>query len=448
MFSLFAHMEKVEELKKELDTLLERFLNEKREVDLDLLYKDESALKTCKELCDKLSALGVKPPLEIKSSVTSPSKTESPPIHYIWVGPPAQIAGQDTGGPITMARVNKDNPIQFWCLEKHKKEYVEKFKEYKNITINTIESQAKHSSSMQIMLNSCLNAKERGSIRDRVTVKDAFALFLLQTKGGYIIDTNILPQDEEKLNLGKHEKTYFPAMQTPIQKRTDLECWLMYSPRADTDEAKEMFAGFYARWRESELLRKKLIRFGESLEEYYSFMGSVIMKPIFEAYHKFKLGVFDTVKAEGVAYVDVPALKLRKTYSNTHHFVMRSKYEPTLFGAEGKAQDNNINEIFALALTSNIPQLKVFIENGGKVNDTIKNKIPGYYEGETPLHIAARNESNPEVVKLLLEAGANLEFVAKYNDKEISARDMLLNKGYGEILNDFEKTHKKNSASI
>ncbi|MBV8801772.1 MAG: hypothetical protein JO131_02170, partial [Gammaproteobacteria bacterium] len=141
----------------------------------------------------------IKKEVEVNSSAIS--------IQYIWVGPPAQIPGQDVGGPIAMAKLNDINPIIFYCLEENKAYYSEKFKDYKSINIQSIQAYVEKQTDdaskvyMQTIMSTCLAGKDRGSIRDRVTVKDAFSIFLLQSANGYILDTNVIPIKDEKITL-------------------------------------------------------------------------------------------------------------------------------------------------------------------------------------------------------------------------------------------------------
>ena len=137
---------------------------------------------------------------------------------------------------------------------------------------------------------------------------------------------------------------------------------------------------------------------------------------------------------------------MRKTYSNTHVFYLRSKYEPGLFGAPLAKEDKKLSEIFYLIMANNIPQLRIFIENKGNINEQIvQPETKAFFKGETPLHIAIRSKASKEVIKLLMNAGANLDLVAEYPKKAQSIRNLLLsNPNYSALLKNI-KTDNSNT---
>lgn len=457
MFSYFnspqQKKERIESLQKEIDILIDPYIDTNNgELDYRTLSKNDEAIKKYKALTHQLYLTEGTPVVE-----RIEKKLADTPIHYLWIGPPAQIAGQDIGGPMAMAKVNKSNPITFWCLEEQQSYYADKFKDYKNITVSSVESHIKaklapgstmktDAEILQDIMDTCLKKEGRGSIRDRVTFKEAFSLFLLQSTGGYVLDSNVLPTSEEKISLGARPTLTVPAIQTPVKHRKDLECWMMYSPKAENKEAKTIFTKFYLLWKQAENLRATLIETKQSLEAYYDLISNIILLPIFEVFKQNMVGVFNTKIGTENNFVDVPELGLHKTYSNTHRFEMRSKYEPGLFGAEGRDKDQVPNEIFFLIRNQNKIQLKAYIEARGDVNDRITktNSESGVYIGETPLHFAARLKASSEIIKMLLEAGADIELRVKYPTKEYSVRELLLqNKEYASILNTFEESRKR-----
>ena len=60
------------------------------------------------------------------------------------------------------------------------------------------------------------------------------------------------------------------------------------------------------------------------------------------------------------------------------------------------------------AKNNNAEVVKILIESGANINNA-----QGNYE-ESPLHFAARYNSNAEVVKILIESGANINTQGNY----------------------------------
>jgi len=393
----------------------------------------------------------------MKSHSSHSENKTTPSINYLWIGPPAQIAGHDIGGPIEMAEQDQSQPVVFWCLEKHKKYYDDKFKQYKNIIVKSAEEFVKagldHESKsateaelVKQIMDVCLGG-DRGAIRDYVTVKEAFSLYLLQSVDGYILDSNVLPVEQEvKREFSHRDAVSFPVLQSPPKKHNHLDCWMMYGPKGN-QAASKILKLFHTKWWEREQYRAELLEQRKDLKDYYSWMSSVITESIFAVYQNDGLGLIDTRSDKDKLFIDVPELGLHKTYSNTHKYEMRSKYEPNLFGAKGRESDTKLNEIFYLAAADNVPQLKVFIKHGGDINDQVKAGITGFYEGETPLHIAIRYQKL-NALKELLTAGAKLDLKAKYPAAygELTAGELAERPEYSkckEILDSFANSQKK-----
>ena len=117
-------------------------------------------------------------------------------VNYLWIGPPANtisggVPGHDVMGPLQMIGHIDDETteLHFWCLEEYCKQYQTIFLG-KNITVNPIEkllylvsahgleeSTRDFSKKVSVLFQKLL-ATGRASIRDYVTLKDVFALFL------------------------------------------------------------------------------------------------------------------------------------------------------------------------------------------------------------------------------------------------------------------------------
>jgi hypothetical protein len=367
------------------------------------------------------------PALEAKQSTT---QSPAPAINYIWIGPASSIPGHDIGGPIAMAEANIDNPnanpIVFWCLEKYRSEYENKFKDY-NIQVRSIESQihlAENSGSPDLVASArllkniyetCLN-DDRNSIRDRVTFKDAASFFLLQSVGGYVIDTNVLPIEQKPFTLPAFDVFQAPSTNFYIAEPGHLECWMLYAPGKENNQAKEMLRMYHAKWEAAEKIRKETL-----LDNYQDALGHAVMDPIFKCYSQHSIETFSTKPHRENFYRDILNMNLRKTYSNTH-------------------RETKTSEIFYLTLGSNIPQLRAFIRHGGNVNEKIITPEEGFYKDETALYLAIRSRCRPEIIRMLLEAGANPDAEVVYHSKITTPREMmpLINKEYLAILQTIE----------
>ena len=169
-------------------------------------------------------------------------------LNYIWVGPPkSKVGGElasDVAKVVEMAKQVK-NPISFYCLDEHAEEYKELFKSLgiENVTVEPInayfDSVSKQNPSLRKQVSQMKAMKKRlispsrNQIIDRVSFKDAFVLFLLASKGGYTLDTNI-SLDQQKLQGLDGDSLYtFPSydkIKVPHDSAYYPEVWLMYSP--------------------------------------------------------------------------------------------------------------------------------------------------------------------------------------------------------------------------
>lgn len=334
----------------------------------------------------------------IKKSKRAGSDSSSPPtIHYIWAGGESKIPGHDIGGPIAMAEANKDNPranpIVFWCLEKYKKHYEKKL-QGRNIAVRSIESHIKEvkddlnlrdaRKKLTTIYDASIKGQDRGTIRDKVTLKVAFSYFLLQSIGGYVMDTNIIPKEEKAFTLPAKDKLSVPAIKNP-EGPSGLECWMMYSPTAGNEQAKEIFDSFATGWRKTEIERKQLIDSGKTLENYHLMLGLAIIIPIDEVYRKGEVGLFETKLHKNNAFVDVHELNLQKTYNNTHR--------------PASEERDKVSPMFSYVFENNIAQLRLYLRFGGNVNEIV--------DGSTPAFIAAEL-GYPDTLRTLAEFKADL----------------------------------------
>jgi len=195
-------------------------------------------------------------------------------LNYIWIGPPLETNKEntfpiDTHGPKEMDLAIKQYPgqykINFWCLEAQVTHYQTQFDP--SINVLSIEkfvtdmqaTDSVRATKMNLIIQSLLDSA-RNRIRDRVTVKDLFSLFLLSARGDYTLDTNILPMKKAdssyQINLPRHDVFKVPAIHFPVRQAEDIDCWMMHAPRENptkvyyTDSAvKKVFDAFYLQWK-------------------------------------------------------------------------------------------------------------------------------------------------------------------------------------------------------
>lgn len=199
---------------------------------------------------------------EILRKKAEPIPTAS--IHYVWVGPPSprsnqnrEVAGHDVTGPIEMAKANKTNPIFFWCLDAHKDAFQSKLP--KNVTVQSIDQYVQHclgSSKREIRemaqkMNEIMRTSlGRNEIRDRVTVKDAFTLFLHATQtveSMYTLDTNVFPtSDTAKL------ASYRQFMLPQLGEEDVVDCWALYSSEPNKKIPTNVFSAYYRDWQKAQ----------------------------------------------------------------------------------------------------------------------------------------------------------------------------------------------------
>lgn len=173
------------------------------------------------------------------------------PLHYTWIGPKPSKAylGHDTIGPDMMRDKYPDQPIHYWCLEKHaenyRKYFTKRHKGKKRIEVHPIEpfvaDRFKDFSDFILLLldtaEKHLSPVER--IREYVTIKDCFQYFLQQHEYGYFIDTNVIPNPEmdpsESSFIPNLNYFSFPMIISSVGKTEKKipDPWLMYSCEGD-----------------------------------------------------------------------------------------------------------------------------------------------------------------------------------------------------------------------
>lgn len=394
---------------------------------------------------------------------------QSPPIHYVWVGPPPDnsktgVAGHDTACVKLMAEQNKSNPIIFWCLKKDRKHYKETFEDT-SVQVKSIESClnefSKDASPIHVNefphlpedydneqaaqtlknLKSFFNIDDEGgsksSIRDKVTFKVLFNLFLLMTKGGYTLDTNIRPSEDKAVDLPK--KDAFTIARVVFQNQSEEnECFLMYAPPQDQNsisKIKDVFTRHYSNIEMVDDLRK------ENKVLYAHSLGESIIFFLTKSQPKFFLG-----NKAGMGKVVFEGLNLSKFYFNTHKpqaiqtslknedFIEALKNNKLETIDKQKKIDNPfiappaVHPIYVAIQDKNEDLVRLLIQNGEDVN---RRSLFSDELGATPLHYAIRANDTDAVI-LLINLGADPNLTARdQQGKEQSAFD-LAKELYGE----------------
>ena len=171
-------------------------------------------------------------------------------LHYCWIGLPRTInmnqPAHDLMGPIEMADLSDriDTQIYFWHLEENT-EYYQTLLAGKNIKPCAVESYllekaaqsgelGELASRILLLMNTLLDKKQyRKTVRDFVTIKEAFAFFVLAAEGGFVSDTNVLPAANHA-GFDSYPNFRMLGFHYPItigHNDTDADVCFMYSPK-------------------------------------------------------------------------------------------------------------------------------------------------------------------------------------------------------------------------
>ncbi len=273
-----------------------------------------------------------------------------PIINYIWIGPPSGsdgvISGHDIAGPIHMAQVNQSNKIIFWCLEEYKDHYRMQFsdhsievvgiqsfltRDFEDPTLNQTAEQLRHIGRETLGWGKNTQDFNRGAVRDRVSFKNVFSLFLLALGGStpdaeldlggvYTLDTNVRPKAGiSALILPDYNEFKIPRL--PKQ----IECWMLYAP-SNNDRAKAVLNYYLQQWHIAEDIFQQE---GGYTETYYRYMGGLMLNALSSIKHMPCEYWHLSLEKEGVIMIDL--LNLEKRYYNTHKFENRSEHENKKF---------------------------------------------------------------------------------------------------------------------
>lgn len=351
-------------------------------------------------------------------------------INTIWVGDPARrvlesldtkadgiqpVQGHDTAGPILIAnQLDAKHQSIFWCLDKHHDFYknslpnnievrsIEKFLTDERYNPHLQRPEVKEAASKVLAIMSEVLKEGRNRVRDRVTVKVIFSLFLQMTIGDYFLDSNIRPMPGTTLNLQRYNRFYRPYVD-----RVN-EVWMMFSPTHDNSIARATLSDFYEHWIEAEEIYS---REGYSAG-YHERLSAVIINNLEKACDRGVSGWWSAGLSQG--QVVLPDLGIVKYYFNTH------RLEAVTYSRLHLAIDGDNIELLKVLLDKEDANQKINSKEAlNKGGETTEIK-------ETLLHRAIRLRK-PEAMELLLQHGAKIDLMATYEKKsgEWKALDLI-----------------------
>jgi len=320
-------------------------------------------------------------------------------VHYIWIGPPKDN-NQDVKGPIEMrSEFGPECQIYFWCLDAMTTRFERKLATVNRIThgitVRSIEGALRSAGGRafrwlywygdkedwavaQMLRVVQISTGEGSTVRDYVNAKNAFAYFLLYTWGGYVMDTNVMPDDIGRARLPEYDHFMSPLIGTketniighdriignwlprwrgggrggmclastvmselrgnrifrdPKQLRDDAasqqtlpnpECWMLYSPQYNSTAWRALEA-FLCSWERLLVIRARFQRGEEVAETYHACCGNAVIDALVHAVTHgddgrcLRLDPRHCWTAEKVGETPkIKALRIKKIYQNTH----------------------------------------------------------------------------------------------------------------------------------
>lgn len=384
-------------------------------------------------------------------------KAESfPVINYIWVGPPTGsegvIGGHDIAGPKHMAELNKSNPIIFWCLAEYKEHYEKIFPDQPNFKVKAIEpyldydfedtalNEAAHKLKLigQVTLGWGKNPDEctRGTVRDRVSFRNAFLLFLL-TFGGYSLDTNVRPaSDASKITL-----PHYPHFKMVNIFGIQIDFWMLYAPE-NMAATQRALAEYLTNWDRTE----EIFKTGD-LTKYYNAMEPLVFSALDSIPHK----KYWTAKKVNESLYIIDELFIEKRYYNSHKLynVLAVETQRSLqnnfkiFGntpipAEFKSTDGEFGELFTTIQEKNTLRLEELIYYQHDVNLPIDTTG---YKNLRPLHAAILFKSYA-CLEILLKNKANLALKTEFKGQLFTPVELAIRFNRVEAIQMLQKHWK------
>jgi len=279
---------------------------------------------------------------ENKLNETTFQQEPLPHCNMLWVGPPCDyktLVEKDRSGVVINQDINKilvlakqiQNPLDYWCLDAYVDTYVQRFSKahLSNVKVHSIEKYLEECLSsddpfikegaafLLQFKKEILETEGRGKIVDYITIKDVFALYLLATRGGYTLDSNV------ELRPDKNSLPAFSDFQAPNQDKLfaiQLDCWAMYAP-SENKNAKNAFDEYKEYWAQ---IQKKYARAGYS-PAYQDLLVTIMMGCVnlgFAAKHPKERTSehlqWEYQEGNNKRTATIKALGIKKTFHNTH----------------------------------------------------------------------------------------------------------------------------------
>lgn len=405
--------------------------------------------------------------LEIKNILEHSS--DAPPVHFVRIDDQElendkSIKGHATGGPIRIAKVNKVNPLFFWCLEIHLIHYKKLLSQYgihvfavehylqakmQEEQYRSIAGQPLSASEIQYPLSAphfldkiihdvLLNAG-RNKTRDRTNIKVVFVFFLLmEFERSYALDTNIYPLNQSDLEFPNDAapfKMVYTGLPNKITREDimagETDIWLLYSSCSQT--AKAVFSYYQKKWPSIE---QGFLNNGGYTLDYHRSCAALAREALAAVCDVMEVWYCSSLHCR----VTVPDLKLEKFYYLTHRPENSELYDsPGVVDPGGKIikiisdycdEPKLSSSMFSFLCRSNYRQretavhlmidwhpinmeararqLERMLEDGEDVNQRV---MTGPYAGESLLFKAVR-EINIECVRVILKFNPDLNFTA------------------------------------
>lgn len=356
---------------------------------------------------------------------------KAPTLHYTWIGPPPDnkgVRGHDVTCVKRMAEINQTNPIKFWCLEAQAQHYQDEFKSHPNVEVCAVEAQLREDSLYETQyqryaqviheLMRMVLSDERNTVRDRVTIKDAFVTYLLMRHGGYTVDTNIEPVPGANVQFPEHDVFKIARVHHVNHKDMDdaPECFLMYMPdnSYDKKKAQAVLNDYFTTAIKCEEER------GRPGFDYEYTLGCCYILGLYNQKADFFMGDSYTRDARDVFFEELGVVK---HYFNTHKAQYAKTDRPMIYSA---------------TLRGDLDRVAVMLNSGDDVNKAFSNdKVTN----ESLLHLAVRNQDGA-MVALLIDAGANINAATHYDGE---FKGITFN---NELLTPLELAKKLNNQEI
>jgi len=348
-------------------------------------------------------------------------------LNYIWIGEPRiKAGGQDVIGPETVGQnflkfaseaKHEANPIVFWCLEKHVKEYQDYFAQHGiSLKVNAIEPYIKgcrednvNSEEVLRIFNTFLGPGRNQTI-DRIYLKDLFNNFLLATQGGYVMDTAVQTTLHAPVHFPEYSKFMFPYLEADGGKGCS-DVWLQYAPPDNLARAKRALEYYLMHFKDVERIFSEV----GYLPKYHNEMGKtsvsamnlLMIKPSsIEDYPKPSELMTDDCGVwlfEASRFVNMPIFNAYKEYYSSHRL----------------KRDHHYGAIHAHVFLGDVVKLKFDLDHGILPDSIIANPraasettltLDYNANNETLLHVAARSSDEQayrDCLELLLKKGAD-----------------------------------------